>query len=177
MLSVPMRPMPMKATRMRSLAPRTLPVKMEVASAAPVAFRKSLRSVMNQPFVAQAFLPVRIYSDAIAQASMAVAQTTLPNHEVDQLVWHFDDFNDLLTLEVRLNLRIGSRAFDDNIWVCSERRPMMTAYSAAHLHHPLSKIFFRQRAIVRRPFMLEYRPAPAEFFPQFLRQIRRKRSE
>src|SRR5437660_5544330 len=105
-LLIPMRPIPITATEMRSPAPLTAPVKSEVVSAAPAPLRKSLRSVILLSFC----------------------------HDVDQLIGNHDKLHDLLALEELLNFIIRQRALFGQLAGGAERNPDAPAELAVDLH-------------------------------------------
>src|SRR5712671_2855139 len=81
-LLIPMRPIPITPTEIRSLAPFTAPVNSDVVSAAPAPFKKSLRSVILLSF----------------------------RHDIHQLIGNHDDLRDLLALQELLNFIIRQGA-------------------------------------------------------------------
>src|SRR5436190_24054565 len=139
-LLMPMRPIPITATEMRSFAPFTAPVKSEVVSAAPAPMRKSLRSVIFLSF----------------------------GHDVDQLIGNHDDFHNLLALQDLLNFIIGEGALLGQLPGGSEGNINSAPELAVDLHGHFRLFFAGQLGIEGRPGLAEHGSLATQLFPQFL---------
>src|SRR6266542_4291199 len=120
-LPMPMRPMPMTATEMRSFAPLTAPVKICVVRAAPAPLMKSLRSVMLL-FPSATGLPLMIASKLWGRLQPAPQFMTLSFcNDVYQLIGNYYYFHNLLAFEELLNLIIRQSALLGQLPGRSER--------------------------------------------------------
>src|SRR5262249_53531557 len=146
---MPMRPIPMTATEMRSFAPFTAPVKIWVVRAAVAPLMKSLRSVIRLSF----------------------------NDDIHQLVGNDDDFHNLLPCEELLNFIIRQRPLLDQFLRRAEGNPDAASQFAIDLYWNLGFLLLRQLGIEPGPWLPEYRAGPPLLIPHLLREVGRERGE
>src|SRR5262249_5042221 len=191
---MPMRPIPMTATEMRSFAPFTAPVKIWVVRAAPALLMKSLRSV-----ILLSFWPTTRKKQIISQrrkdaknpgllffAPLHLCETCffhrfslsrLGNYDVHQPVGNDYNFYNLLVLQELLNFIIRQRPLLDQLAGGSERNADAATQLAVDLHRDLGLFFLRQLGIEPGPWLPEYRAGPPLLIPHLLREVGRERGE
>src|SRR5580692_10830822 len=100
-----------------------------------------------------------------------------PHHDVDQLAGNDDLFYDLLSGDGSFYLRIRQRSVADYLFRGPRRYNHYASQLAVDLHRDFNLIFFCQHRIIFRPGRFEQTFPLAERLPQFVCEVRRKRSQ